>query len=102
MYLTYYDLLIMQDLWQPHYQILSIIFLKEFIELNVNADMIIKNAGLAELNISIASVFLNAQIIRWFNRILMFEWIIVTRDYGNQKPKFVTTDTKLYVPVVTL
>ena len=92
----------MQDLWQPHYQVLSIIFLKEFIELNVNADMIIKNAGLAELNISIASVFLNTQIIRWFNRILMFEWIIVTRDYGNQKPKFVITDTKLYVPVVTL
>ena len=30
-YLTYYDLLIVQDLWQGHYQILSIIFLKEFI-----------------------------------------------------------------------
>ena len=29
-------LLIVQDLWQAHYQILSIIFLKEFIELNVN------------------------------------------------------------------
>ena len=26
----------MQDLWQAHYQILSIISLKEFIELNVN------------------------------------------------------------------
>ena len=64
--------------------------------------MIIKNARLVELNISIASVFLNTQIIRWFNRILMFEWIKVTRDYGNQKPKFLITDTKLYVPVVTL
>ena len=31
----------------------------------------------------------------------MFEWIIVTRDYGNQKTRFVITDTKLYVPVVT-
>ena len=92
----------MQDLWQPHYQILSIIFLKEFIELNANADMIIKNARLVELNISIASVFFNTQIIRWFYRILMFEWIIVTRDFGNQKPKFVITDTKLHVPVVTL
>ena len=36
--LTYYNLLIEQDLWQAHHQILSIIFLKEFIELNVNLD----------------------------------------------------------------
>ena len=35
-YLIYYNLLIVQDLWQVHYQILSTIFLKEFIELNVN------------------------------------------------------------------
>ena len=34
-YLRYYILLIAQDLWQIHYQILSKIFLKEFIELNV-------------------------------------------------------------------
>ena len=34
-YLTFYSILIAQDLWQAHYQILSIIFLKEFIELNV-------------------------------------------------------------------
>ena len=42
-YLTYYILLIAQDLWQAHYQILSIIFLKGFIELNVNSDTMIKN-----------------------------------------------------------
>ena len=41
-YVTYYNLLIVQDLWQVHYQILSIIFLKEFIELNVNLDTMIK------------------------------------------------------------
>ena len=40
-YLTYYSLHI--DLWQAHYQILSIIFLKEFIELNANTDKMIKN-----------------------------------------------------------
>ena len=33
-YLTYYSLLIAQNLWQVHYQFLSITFLKEFIELN--------------------------------------------------------------------
>ena len=34
-------------------------FLKEFIELNVHADMMINNMKLTELNISVATVFLN-------------------------------------------
>ena len=41
-YLTYYSLLIAQDLWQVHYQILSMIFLKGLIELNVNSDTMTK------------------------------------------------------------
>ena len=57
--LTYNSLLIAQDLWQAHYQILSVIFLKEFIELNVNTYMMIKNLRLVEINISIEIVFLN-------------------------------------------
>ena len=39
----YYSLLIVQDLWQIHYQILSIIFPKVFRELNVNVDTMMKN-----------------------------------------------------------
>ena len=35
LYLTDYNLLTLQDLWQAHYQYLSIISLKEFIKLNV-------------------------------------------------------------------
>ena len=35
-YLTYFNLLIAQDLWQVRYQILLITYLKDFIELNVN------------------------------------------------------------------
>ena len=58
-YLTYSNLLIVQDLWQTHYQILSIIFQKKFIKLNVNMDMMIKNMKLEELNVSIPTVFLN-------------------------------------------
>ena len=42
-YPTAYSLLIAQDLWQAYYQILSIIFLKEVIKLNVNTDTVIKN-----------------------------------------------------------
>ena len=64
MYVVYYNLLIAQDLWQAHYQILPIIFLKEFIELNVNTDMMIKNVRLAELKKSIATVFLNIQTLK--------------------------------------
>ena len=45
-----------QDLSHAHYQILSIIFLKELMELNVNLDMMIKNAKLPELNTSIATL----------------------------------------------
>ena len=59
MYFTYNNLLIAQDLWQAHYEILSITFLKKFRKLNVNADIMIKNLRLAELDISIATVFLN-------------------------------------------
>ena len=62
-YLTHYNLLIMQDLWQAHYQILSTIFLKEFVELNVNTDMMIRSARQVELNISIVTVFLNIQTL---------------------------------------
>ena len=58
-YLTYSNLLIVQDLWQAHYQILSIIFQKKFIKLNVNMDMMIKNVKLEKLNVSIPTVFLN-------------------------------------------
>ena len=60
-YLMYYNLLIAQDLWQAHYQILSIIFLKELIKLNANMVTMIKNVKLAKLNINIETAFLNTQ-----------------------------------------
>ena len=63
-YLTYYDLLLVRDLWEAHYQILSIIFLKVFIKLNVNTDTMIKNLKIAELYIKIATVFLNTQTLK--------------------------------------
>ena len=63
-YLTYYSSLIAQGLWQAHYQILSIIFQKECIELSLNTDMKIKNVKLVELNISIATVFLNIKPLK--------------------------------------
>ena len=64
LYLTYYNLLIAQDLWQAHYQILSLIFLKELVKLNVNTDTMIKNVKPAESNINIATVFLNTQTLQ--------------------------------------
>ena len=58
-YPTYYSLLIAQVL----YQILLIIFLKEFIKVNINTDMMIKNVKHAELNTKIATFFLNTQTL---------------------------------------
>ena len=60
----YYNLLIVKDLWQVHIQILSIIFLKEFIELNLKLDTMIKHLQHEDLNISIATVFWNTQILK--------------------------------------
>ena len=71
-YLTYYNLLIVQNLWQAHYQILSIIFLKEFVKLNVKTDTMIANVKFWKLNISVATVFLNTQILKMINRIQIF------------------------------
>ena len=47
---TNYNVLIVQHLWQAHYQILLIILLKEFIKLKAVMDMIMKNLRRLELN----------------------------------------------------
>ena len=61
---TYYNLIIAQDLLQAHCQVLSIVFLKELIELNKNTVMMIKNVKLVELNVSIVTVFFNIEILK--------------------------------------
>ena len=37
--------------------------MKEFLELNVNSDTVMKNVKRVELNISILTVFLNTQVL---------------------------------------
>ena len=51
-----YNLLISQDLWQAHYQILLIISLNKFIKLNLNTDIITKNVKRAGSSTKIATV----------------------------------------------
>ena len=63
-YLAYQNLLISQALWQAHYQIFSKTFLKGLINLNVNTDTMIKNVKIVELNINIATIFLNTQTLK--------------------------------------
>ena len=63
-YPKYNNLLIAQNLWQAHYQILSIIFLKEFKELIVNSDTITNYLKLAELHTIYAIVFLTTQTLK--------------------------------------
>ena len=49
-HLTYNNFLIVQGLRQGHNQILLIIDLKEFIKINLDMDMMIKNVKLVESN----------------------------------------------------
>ena len=57
-YLIYYNLLIAQGLWEAHYQILSKMFLEEFLELNVNTDMMIKKCKTCEIRYKNCDCFL--------------------------------------------
>ena len=61
MCLKYCNLLIPQDLRRAHYQMLSITLSIEFIKLNINTGKMIKNMKLAELEMNIATVFLDTQ-----------------------------------------
>ena len=63
-YPTHYKLLIAQDLWQAHYQILLLILLKEFIKLNVKTDTMIKQVKLSELNKKITTTFLSTENLK--------------------------------------
>ena len=63
-YLTDYDLLIIQDLYEAYYQILLTILLKEFIKLNINTDTMIRNLKLSEFDIKTATGFLNIQTLK--------------------------------------
>ena len=60
-YLADYDLLAAQDLCQAQYQILLIVFLKEFIKLNAKVNIVIKNGKRVEITKKIAFFSLKAQ-----------------------------------------
>ena len=51
------------DLWQAHFQILSIVFLKEFVKFSANTGMMIKNVQSVELN-NYCDCFLNTKTLR--------------------------------------
>ena len=63
-YPTDYNLLTVKDLRQAHLQTLSIISLMEFIKLNVNLDITMKNVKRMELNTKIVSAILNIKAIK--------------------------------------
>ena len=63
-YLTKCNLLIVKDLWQAHYKILLIIFMKEFIKQNINMNIIIKIAKREELNTKIMGAIFKTQELK--------------------------------------
>ena len=62
-YLTYYSLLMAQNLSLADYEILPVTALKESIKLNVNISTMIKNVKLVELNRNYQTVLLNTEIL---------------------------------------
>ena len=63
-YLTDYNVLIVQDLWQALFQIVLVILLNKLINLNVNMSMITKNVNFMELDRNIAAAFINTQTLK--------------------------------------
>ena len=61
---SYDNLLVAQVLWQAHYQVFSINFLKELIILNEDMDTMIENVNFLKLLTKYATVFLNAQMLK--------------------------------------
>ena len=92
-YLTYYNLLTEQDLWQDHYQILPIIFIKEFIKLHVNTDTMIKNVKLLELHTKYATIFLNTQTLKmiYWNANVYVVTKTINKFDENLKERFLST-----------
>ena len=64
MYPTYCNLLIVQDLLQARYQILSMIFLKGFLKLNVNMDTMIKKCETCGIAYKVCNCFLEYRNIK--------------------------------------
>ena len=63
-YLINSNLLRGQDLWQAHYQMLLIIFLRELITLNTNMDMTTKSKKHVVLNTKIVRDALNTHTLK--------------------------------------
>ena len=61
---SYDNLLVAQVLWQAHYQVFSINFLKELIILNEDMDTMIENVNFSKLLTKYATVFLNEQMLK--------------------------------------
>ena len=73
-----YNLLIAQDLWRVHYQILLIVLLKKLIKLSANTKTMIKNMKLAELNTKIVNAFLSKNYRKKVDENLKKRFLIYT------------------------
>ena len=61
---------------------LSIIFLKEFIELNENTNIMTENVKLVEMNMSIATVFSNTKILKMI--IMEYKCLCFNKTYQHK------------------
>ena len=83
-YFTYYNLLIAQNLWQVHYQILSIIFLKKFIKLNSNNGTMTKYKTCG-INYKYCECFLEYTKLK--DNLLKYKYLCCNKNYLKKMKK---------------
>ena len=93
-YLIDYNLLIVQGLWQAHYQIMLIILLKEWIKLNVNMDSVIKKNEACRIKYKDCECFL--EYTNFKDDLAEYKCLCCKKNYqkkfdGNLKKRFFNT-----------
>ena len=81
-YITFYSILIAQDLWQAHYQVLSIIFLKEFIELNVKYKHDDKKCETCGIKYKYCDCFI--EYTNFKDDLIECKWLCCNKNYQNK------------------
>ena len=86
-YLPDYNLMIAQNLWQAHYKILSIIFLKKFIKLNIDTETMIKKQKTCRIKCKYCDCFL--ECIKFKDDSIEHKCLLLTLTLTHGNNKFV-------------
>ena len=94
-----------QNLWQVLYQILQIIFLKEFIKLNVNTDTMMKNVKLVKIHTKYPNCFF--EYTNFKNDLIEYKCLCCKTNHQKRlgeklKKRFIYTYIYIYINFYTI